>query len=547
MRFLLAVVACIALLSCSCVGESNQQNHQHVSKPKSLEETAKKSLSVNKKIGTTPVSELVKQNTPEKQEEQHGDLSQVSVPSTSGLSHHHAKMTFTNLVVNIVADLCPHGMLPLAYGLAQGGPTGLVPSGFLILLFGLMSAYSMTLYASLAKETGAQSIGMIWGELINLKTEWLIDLSIFALCFGCCVFYSAFIGDIFNALSRAAGLKEGMLSTRWATLLGITTVVLLPLCLLEDLSALKFSSLLGVAGIIYTFGFHIYRMKDGSYAADGSMLQYVSSKYAPRWPEPKFTTWKINTGTLMLANMLCVAFLAHYNAINYYGELENANASRYRSAIAAGFGIALTVFAGMMIVGYSLFGSAAQPLILNNFAKTEDSLATLARLATGLAIVFAYPLMFAGLKSSMFEILVNKDKADRIKGRKDLFTELVKKLSGIFRRSQEPVNLTKKQEEMKKLRGKVAIILVLALITGIGIVCGEEDVSTVLGIVGSVLGCFVAYMLPGILGLANMKRRKLNNLTNSKLDVIVQHMIILLGGVFGVLGVWTTLTAQPHH
>lgn len=30
------------------------------------------------------------------------------------------KMSLGTLVVNILADLCPHGMLPLAYGLAQG-------------------------------------------------------------------------------------------------------------------------------------------------------------------------------------------------------------------------------------------------------------------------------------------------------------------------------------------------------------------------------------------------------------------------------------------
>ena len=28
----------------------------------------------------------------------------------------------------MIADLTPHGMLPLAFGLAQGGPSGLVPA-----------------------------------------------------------------------------------------------------------------------------------------------------------------------------------------------------------------------------------------------------------------------------------------------------------------------------------------------------------------------------------------------------------------------------------
>ena len=43
--------------------------------------------------------------------------------SPHGDEHGH-KMSLPTLVINIVADLCPHGMLPLAYGIAQGGPTG---------------------------------------------------------------------------------------------------------------------------------------------------------------------------------------------------------------------------------------------------------------------------------------------------------------------------------------------------------------------------------------------------------------------------------------
>ena len=44
---------------------------------------------------------------------------------------------------------------------------------------------------------------------------------------------------------------------------------------------------------------------------------------------------------------------------------------------------------------------------------------------------------------------------------------------------------------------QAAIVAALSLITAIAFKCGEEDVSVVLGIVGSVLGCGVAYVLPG--------------------------------------------------
>ena len=261
-------------------------------------------------------------------------------------AHHGHKMSLTTLVVNIVADLCPHGMLPLAYGIAQGGPTGIVPAVALVAIFGSMSAYTMTVYARLAEETKSNSIAEVWGKLIGEKSRWLADAAVFSLCFGCCVFYSAFIGDIFGALFAAAGVT-GVIGKRTTVLGAISAIFLLPLCLLEDISSLQFSSVLGVVGIMFTFIFHAIRVTDGTYTpTSGLFAKLLSAKMQPKWPSPKYSMYSVNKGTLVLVNMLCVAFLAHYNAINYYKELEGATEGKYKVAIAAGFGTALTVFVG---------------------------------------------------------------------------------------------------------------------------------------------------------------------------------------------------------
>jgi amino acid permease len=160
------------------------------------------------------------------------------------------------------------------------------------------------------------------------------------------VFYSAFVGDIFGALSAAAGIT-GTIGKRTTVLGAISAIFLLPLCLLEDISSLQFSSVLGVVGIMFTVAFHVIRVSDGSYIPNlGKFAQLLSAKMQPQWPSPKFTLWSVNKGTLVLVNMLCVAFLAHYNAINYYKELDGATEKKYKVAITAGFGTALTVFIG---------------------------------------------------------------------------------------------------------------------------------------------------------------------------------------------------------
>jgi sodium-coupled neutral amino acid transporter 11 len=267
-------------------------------------------------------------------------------PDATAAVHHGHKMSLQTLIINIVADLCPHGMLPLAYGIAQGGPTGIIPAIALVAVFGSMSAYTMTVFAKMAEETKSNSISELWAKLISDKSRWLADVAVFSLCFGCCVFYSAFVGDIFGALSQAAGVT-GLFGKRSTVLAIISVIALLPLCLLEDISSLQFSSVLGVVGIMFTVFFHVVRVSDGTYTPKtGLFAKMLSAKMQPKWPSPKFTLWSVNKGTLILVNMLCVAFLAHYNAINYYKELDGATEQKYKVAITAGFGTALTVFVG---------------------------------------------------------------------------------------------------------------------------------------------------------------------------------------------------------
>jgi len=355
----------------------------------------------------------------------------------------------------------------------------------------------------MADQTSSDNFGELWAKIVSPSTKWIAEASIFFLCFGCCVFYSCFIGDIFGALFSAIGIK-GWIGKRSVILAFMSSFVLLPLCLIEDLSALQFSSVLGVAGVLYTVAMHFIRYLDGSYKAGGAFVTESLAQIS----RTSYTAWTLNKGTLVLVNMLCVGFLAHYNAISYFKELKYSTLPNYTKAVAAGFGVAGTVFLTMMFVGFELFGLSAQPLILNNFDKSKDSLASVARAATGMAIVFAYPLMFAGLKKAMASLA----------------------------------------PKTNKFKMEVAIATVLGLITTIAVNCGEEDVSVVLGIVGSILGCGVAYVIPGFLRLGLYRQQARAGLSKpSKFSVVINHLLILFGCLFAVLGVWITLATAGHH
>jgi amino acid permease len=392
-------------------------------------------------------------------------------------------------------------MLPLAFGFAKSGPSGIIPTLALFVLFGSMSAYTMTSYADLAEKTNSKTIGDLWTKVVG-KYKEIANYTILLLCFSSCIFYSAFIGDILYAVVSAAGLN-GFFAKRSIILSVITAFVLIPLCLVDDMSSLQFSSNLGVAGVLFTLFAHIKRYLDGSYAPGGKFYALLPKNRIPHFPTTKFSLWTVKPGVVTLVNMLCLAFLAHYNAINYYKELDQETPKRYQTTIALGYGISTVVFMAMLYFGYNLFGTTSLPLLLNNFHKTDDIYATLARIGTGIAMTFAYPLMFAGFKS------VAKTTASRD----------------------------------KPFEFKYRMAACVVAINAIAMQFSEEDVSIILGIVGSILGCGAAYVIPSFMRLQYLRKSK----SGGTLELIINHIIMALGVIFGGLGVWDTITSPVGH
>jgi len=457
------------------------------------------------------------------------------------ISHLHDDqlMSPTVAIANVLADLCPHGMLPIAYGMAAAGGTGPVISTLCLTVFGFLSWYSLVSFARAAEvvlvqagETAeaGESLSAVWSRTLpNGKlTSYIPDLGCFLLTVGCLLFYSAFIGDLFGALlSGLKGLPE-IFRKRWTILLVLHAVPILPLCLKKDLSALKYSSMTGLLGILYTMFFVGKRLTDHSYAQGGKFFSIMPFKYQPAaqlaFPSKPSALGYIadlpplyaGKGLLILMNMCCVAFACHYNAVKYYMELKNRNVPALKKVMALGIGGTGLVFFVMMILGYGTFGAHSQALLLNNYHPTNDLMATVARGFTGLAIISGYPLMFAGLKAALFSLT---------------------KLDG-----PGVVNRDKKQNTLSAI--------VVACISTAACFVTEHELSTVIGIVGSIFGSVVIYIFPAFVNnsLLKMKDKQGNPVSAPffKGELIFNNLLVLFGVVFAVLGTWISLQGGEH-
>merc|ERR1712050_262471 len=105
----------------------------------------------------------------------------------------------------------------------------------------------------------------LWTRTLGASSSWIVDASIALMCLSAAIIYSGILGDVITQLLTLARVPPA-LNVRGANIIAITTCALVPLSLLQDLSALGFTSALGCLAVLYTAVFITVRAIDGSYA-----------------------------------------------------------------------------------------------------------------------------------------------------------------------------------------------------------------------------------------------------------------------------------------
>ena len=292
--------------------------------------------------------------------------------------------TIPNEVFNLVKGIVGSGVLSLPYGIAVYGnaPGAVLPATLLIALMGVISAYTFGLIGRVCQATNTQSYSDAWDATVGTSSSWLIAFSCFFDCFAGCLSYSMILADTFVNLMASGGVGI----SRTQSLLGVTGLVLTPLCFLKNLSSLAPFSLVGILGMFYTFVAMAIRYTGGSYAVGGALRDtalkaplFGNLGAAGAW-SPK---------ALILTCMLSNAYIAHFNAPKFLKELKNNTMSRFHQVIGWSFGASVLLYAGIAGLGFLTFGAASNGLILNSYSN-KDLLMSIARFAVAISVTFRY-------------------------------------------------------------------------------------------------------------------------------------------------------------
>ena len=210
-----------------------------------------------------------------------------------------------NEVFNLVKGIVGVGVLSLPAGVAAFGsaPSAFIPAGILIAVIGVLSGYGFALIGKVCAYTGAKSYREAWSKTVGEGTSWIPAWSVTLKTFMACLAFSMVLADTFSSLLE---------TTRNPTLLVVTGLVLLPLCLLKNLKSLAPFSLLGVMGMAYTAVAMTVRMFDGGYAmggeTEGRFIEQIASSLRPKFGNMGAES-VLSPNALILVCMLSTAYM----------------------------------------------------------------------------------------------------------------------------------------------------------------------------------------------------------------------------------------------
>ena len=217
-----------------------------------------------------------------------------------------------NEVFNLVKGIVGVGVLSLPAGIAAfaDNRSAFLPAAVIITVIGILSGYGFAIIGKVCAYTGATSYREAWAESVGASTSWIPAWSATLKTSMACLAFSMVLGDTFSSLLG---------TSRTPTLIGITALILLPLCLMKNLKSLAPFSLLGVMGMAYTALAMTVRWLDGSYAmtntiegvhvASGKLVGDVAESLRPAFGSVGGFQSVLNPSSLILLCMLSTAYM----------------------------------------------------------------------------------------------------------------------------------------------------------------------------------------------------------------------------------------------
>lgn len=153
---------------------------------------------------------------------------------------HGGEAGYLPTCINLLKSIIGTGLLALPYTFKVLGPILSIPLLFLLAYFSIVG---LRIYSLCGMRAGVDNIGLVC-KLVDWRLQMSVDVALLIMCIGTAVSYFSIIGDFVPNLIGPFTLNRN-------TCVILSGLILLPLAFLKNTRHLRYTSILGLAGIVF--------------------------------------------------------------------------------------------------------------------------------------------------------------------------------------------------------------------------------------------------------------------------------------------------------
>lgn len=394
---------------------------------------------------------------------------QVTTNDTRGSSIPGCVFNFTNSIVGA-------GCIGLGAAIAASGGIAAV---LCILFFAYLSKLSFDLLIELSEEGSYEQLAF---QAYGRSGHLAVTVSRFLYSFGCLVAYTKIVKD--NFASAVEGFGAGELNDDVVTLI-LSASIVLPLCLLRDMTLLDRVSIVKIAIVLSMLGTILYLLPANHITE--------SKSFQNEW-------LVVRPGIIRSLGTFVFTFVGHHVVHLTYESLQPNIRTIRNWKLVSTYSVALSTILsmGIGIAVYVTFWEKTSSAIFELYPPSTPL--NLAKLLLSFMMMFTYPLPFLTCR----ELIV----------------------LSIPRNDNDPWWILEGNQLVLSLH-----VLVTTLLWGLStaLALSVSTLGDVLDLVGSATGTIIAFVLPAMFSF------KLKGYTNTAC------LIFVVGGTVGVVGTFQSL------
>lgn len=175
---------------------------------------------------------------------------------------------YQSTCINLLKSIIGTGLLALPYTFNTVGPLLAIP---LLLIFAYFSIVGLRIYSLCGMRAGVDCIGLVC-RMVDWRLQVMVDLALLIMSIGTAVSYFSIIGDSIPSL-----LNQKYLVPSRELVVVLSSIILFPLLFIKTTRHLRYTSILGLAGIAFTIFFSIQLLFTNSFSVQHGPLFNFSS------------------------------------------------------------------------------------------------------------------------------------------------------------------------------------------------------------------------------------------------------------------------------